>query len=104
MHQVLASSKRPLQHQLAMAPLFAFLLVLLFLPQLARSRLDAAQTPPLGWRSWNWFLNHIDQDVIMRQVTALASGPLLKAGYSRIGIDGGWVCQNPISQESCLCG
>ena len=31
----------------------------------------------------------------MGQIKAMASSPaLLHAGYRRIGIDGGWVCQN----------
>ena len=47
--------------------------------------------------------------MIAGQVSALASGPLLKAGYGRIGIDGGWVCQNPVlpgppTVGTCTCG
>ena len=61
------------------------------------------------WRSWNCLLNSINQSVITRQVNALAEGPLLSAGYARIGIDGGWVCQNPVppgppSVGKCQCG
>jgi hypothetical protein len=53
----------------------------------------------------NCFLDSIDHDVILGQVRALAAGPLLHAGYGRIGIDGGWVCQNNASRATaCTCG
>ena len=43
--------------------------------------------------------------MILGQVKALAAGPLLSAGYGRIGIDGGWVCQNDAARATaCVCG
>ena len=66
--------------------------------------LEPAETPPMGWRSWNCFLVAIDHDVILGQARALAQGPLLNAGYGRIGIDGGWTCQEPATESTCTCG
>jgi hypothetical protein len=58
-----------------------------------------------GWRSWNCFLDEINHDRILGQAKALAAGPLLKAGYGRVGIDGGWVCVNDAKRASkCTCG
>eukprot|EP01052_Picozoa_sp_SAG31_P020126 SAG31_NODE_1500_length_8090_cov_10.522588_3_plen_217_part_00 len=43
--------------------------------------------------------------MIVGQIKALAAGPLLKKGYGRVGIDGGWVCQNNASRATaCVCG
>ena len=53
----------------------------------------------------NCFLDSIDHTVILGQIKALAAGPLLKKGYGRIGIDGGWVCQDDASRATaCVCG
>ena len=71
----------------------------------AAAKLDPSRSPPMGWRSWNCFLDEIDHDRIIGQVKALATGPLLKAGYGRVGIDGGWVCVNDAKRASkCTCG
>ena len=71
------------------------------------ARLDPATTPPMGWRSWNSLLNGIDDKIILSQARALASAHKLRAvGYNRVGIDGGWVCQNPSTPRglACTCG
>ena len=48
-----------------------------------------------GWRSWNCFKLQVSQDIIERQVTAVAEPfgtepSLLALGYDHIGIDDGW--------------
>lgn len=48
------------------------------------------QIPPRGWRSWNCFLENVNQTAMVAQVDAIASSGLLKAGYNRAGIDDGW--------------
>ena len=61
----------------------------------------------MGWRSWNSLLNGINDEIIFSQARALASAPKLRAvGYTRVGIDGGWVCQNPATPRglACICG
>lgn len=71
---------------------------------LSHATLDPATTPPMGWRSWNCFLDAIDQKVIQDQVDALKQSKLDTLGYTRIGIDGGWTCQNPVARSGCTCG
>lgn len=74
-------------------------------PSAARSHPSSRHHAWPQWRSWNCFLDLIDHDIILGQAKALYSGPLLKAGYGRVGIDGGWVCQNnPSRASACKCG
>lgn len=54
-----------------------------------------AQTPPLGWRSWNYFKLEIDQHAIQAQINALTMpGPhgntLADLGFVSVGVDDGW--------------
>ena len=72
------------------------LLLLLTLHRAAGSKWNSLATkPPMGWRSWNHFLNQVSQDKIAAQVEALTTRfggkpSLLEVGYSRVGIDDGW--------------
>ena len=49
-----------------------------------------AQTPPMGWSSWNTFRNHIDQDLIMETAQAMVDSGLADAGYKYINLDDCW--------------
>jgi alpha-galactosidase len=60
-----------------------------------------ARTPPLGWRSWNAFGNHITQDMMRQAMDALAAAnrtirgkanqSLCKdIGFCSAGLDEGW--------------
>lgn len=49
-----------------------------------------AQTPPMGWSSWNTFRNHIDQDLIMETAQAMVDSGLADAGYQYINLDDCW--------------
>ena len=46
-----------------------------------------AQTPPMGWSSWNTFRNNIDQDIIMQTAHAMKDSGLANAGYEFINLD-----------------
>ncbi len=52
--------------------------------------------PPMGWRSWNWFMCDIDQATMVSQIRALAARPawadksLLELGYRHAGLDDCW--------------
>jgi alpha-galactosidase len=59
------------------------------------------QSPPMGWRSWNVFQCDVSQEIIQRQMDALAAKrihdgvptSLLDLGYNDIGLDDCWqVC------------
>ena len=45
------------------------------------------KVPPLGWSSWNYFANDINETVIMEMADAMVSTGLAKAGYTYINID-----------------
>ena len=49
-----------------------------------------AQTPPMGWSSWNTFRNHIDQDMIMEIAEAMVNSGLADAGYKYVNLDDCW--------------
>jgi alpha-galactosidase len=49
-----------------------------------------AQTPPMGWNSWNKFAGAID-DLTVRQIAdAMVSSGMRDAGYNYVNIDDGW--------------
>ena len=37
--------------------------------------------PPMGWNSWNTFMDKIDEKTIMETADAMVNQGLLKAGY-----------------------
>ena len=49
-----------------------------------------AQTPPMGWSSWNTFRNHIDEKLILETADALVSTGLAEAGYKYVNLDDCW--------------
>ncbi len=49
-----------------------------------------AQTPPMGWSSWNTFRNHIDENLIMETAQAMVDSGLADAGYKYINLDDCW--------------
>lgn len=58
-----------------------------------------ARTPPMGWRSWNLFQDHVDQSLMLRIMDALVEPRVLPdgstssyrdVGYSAVGLDDGW--------------
>ena len=59
----------------------------------AASALDngLGKTPPLGWSSWNYFANHINESVILDMADAMVSTGLAEAGYEYINIDAGYL-------------
>jgi len=63
-------------------------LVLLVLPVSAVGQL--AQTPPMGWSSWNAFGQKISDSLIRAQAAAMVSSGMQAAGYIYVNIDDGW--------------
>ena len=49
-----------------------------------------AQTPPMGWNSWNKFGCKVDEAVIRRTADAIAANGMKDAGYEYIVIDDCW--------------
>ncbi len=50
-----------------------------------------AQTPPMGWNSWNAWLKNIDDTKIREAAAAMVDTGLAAKGYQYVNIDDGWV-------------
>ena len=51
---------------------------------------NLAQTPPMGWNSWNTFALDINEQVVKDMADLFAKNGLKEAGYEYIVIDDGW--------------
>jgi alpha-galactosidase len=73
---------------------FPFVATLLALACAAASAAPAsnglAQTPPMGWSSWNQFGEAINEQVLVETMDALAARGLRDAGYVYVNLDDGW--------------
>jgi alpha-galactosidase len=49
-----------------------------------------ADTPQMGWSSWNKFQGNINEDVIVGIADAMVSSGLREAGYVYVNIDDCW--------------
>jgi alpha-galactosidase len=49
-----------------------------------------AETPPMGWNSWNRFHEKIDDETVREIADAMVSSGMKDAGYNYIVIDDGW--------------
>lgn len=49
-----------------------------------------AQTPPMGWNSWNKFACNIDEKTVRAQADAMVASGMRAAGYQYIVIDDCW--------------
>ena len=50
-----------------------------------------AQTPPMGWNSWNTFNVHIDENLIKEMADAIEASGMRDAGYEYIVLDDAWL-------------
>lgn len=51
---------------------------------------ELAQTPPMGWNSWNKFACNVSEDLIMGMADAMVTSGMKDAGYEYIVIDDCW--------------
>jgi alpha-galactosidase len=69
----------------------AVIIVFILLCQgLSAQKYDLAQTPPMGWNSWNKFGCEINEDLIRKTADAMVSTGMKAAGYEYINIDDCW--------------
>ncbi len=68
------------------------LLVLTFLssPAISQSPSSLAQTPPMGWNSWNKFGCHVSEQLIRETADAMVASGMKQAGYQYVNIDDCW--------------
>jgi len=50
-----------------------------------------AQTPPMGWNSWNTFQTNIDEPLLKGMVDTYVSSGMKDAGYMYFVLDDGWM-------------
>lgn len=51
---------------------------------------NLAQTPPMGWNSWNKFACNVNEDLIKQTADAMVASGMKDAGYEYIVIDDCW--------------
>ena len=49
-----------------------------------------AAKPPMGWMSWNYFADNINEKELREMADAMVSSEMLEAGYQYLFIDDGW--------------
>ncbi len=52
---------------------------------------ELAQTPPMGWNSWNTFQTNIDEPLLKGMVDTYVSSGMKDAGYTYFVLDDGWM-------------
>lgn len=76
---------------LSLRPFLAALLALLACaPAFAQSAAPLAQTPPMGWNSWNRYGCRIDESLIRGVADAMVANGMRDAGYAYVNIDDCW--------------
>ncbi len=61
---------------------------------------ELAQTPPMGWNSWNYFeCDEINEKIIMEIADAMENNGMKEAGYEYIVIDDCWQVGRDINGE-----
>jgi alpha-galactosidase len=68
----------------------ALLLVSLASISVQAQQSKIAQTPPMGWNSWNHFHRTINDATVRAQADAMVSSGMRDAGYTYINIDDTW--------------
>lgn len=49
-----------------------------------------AKTPPMGWMTWNYFAENINEQAVKEMADAMVNNGMKEAGYEYIFIDDGW--------------
>jgi alpha-galactosidase len=67
-----------------------FALALAVLPVAAMAQSPVAQTPPMGWNSWNYFAGKVDDKGVRAAADQIVSTGMKDAGYIYVNIDDTW--------------
>jgi len=68
----------------------AIAVVFLVLHSLPARAQDVALTPPMGWNSWNYFAEKVDDQGVRAAADAIAASGMRDAGYVYVNIDDTW--------------
>lgn len=71
-------------------PLAVLAMSLLLLPVQAQKFQGLAETPPMGWNSWNKFACNVNEQMLREEADAMVSSGMKDAGYRYIVIDDCW--------------
>jgi alpha-galactosidase len=69
------------------------LVAVLMIPTLSNTQVERdslAQTPPMGWNSWNKFACNVSADLLKTVAEAIATNGMKDAGYQYVVIDDCW--------------
>lgn len=69
---------------------YIFLALLLSLNSFAQKFEDLADTPPMGWNTWNTFACDINENLIKETADAMVASGMKDAGYEYVIIDDCW--------------
>ena len=69
---------------------YIFLALLLSLNSIAQKAEDLADTPPMGWNTWNTFACDINENLIKETADAMVASGMKDAGYEYVIIDDCW--------------
>jgi alpha-galactosidase len=70
----------------------SFVVLLLIAFQVQAQKFEGlAQTPPMGWNSWNTFQANIDEDLVKQTADIIVSSGMKDAGYLYLVLDDGWM-------------
>ncbi len=83
--------KRSMAQKPVLFVIASFMAVLFAGQAMAQSQRDSlAQTPPMGWNSWNKFACNVSEDLIKSVADAMATNGMKEAGYRYVVIDDCW--------------
>jgi len=83
--------RRGMAHKLIMFAAVLFMTVSFAGAAMAQTQRDSlAQTPPMGWNSWNKFACNVSEDLIKSVADAMATNGMKEAGYQYVVIDDCW--------------
>jgi alpha-galactosidase len=61
-----------------------------------------AETPPMGWNSWNAFGTDVNEEKVLGAAQAIVDTGLIKLGYRYVNIDDGWWLKRRTSDDRML--
>ena len=70
--------------------LFSLICLLIFAENFGQKFEHLAETPPMGWNSWNKFACNVNEEVIRDAADYMVSSGMKDAGYEYVVIDDCW--------------